>query len=79
MFSTEIFISNSSPNMTGTAGATPYGSSGVMYGGSGGGWTSNTTLSGLGIYFDASRASNIYNESLTIQPLSSYALMIIKV
>ena len=66
------------PNMTGTAGATPYGSSGVMYSGSGGGWTSNTTLSGVGIYFDASRATNIYNESLTIQPQSSYALMIIK-
>ena len=64
--------------MTGTAGATPYGSSGVMYSGSGGGWTSNTTLSGVGIYFDASRASSIYSDSLTIQPQSSYTLMIIK-
>ena len=30
------------------------------------------------INYDASRASSVYNKSITIQPSASYALMIIK-
>ena len=84
MFSTEIFIVNFSPNITGGAGyfnsLTSYIWQGALYEKStkysNDSDNGGTTAREIGL--DASMSNEKYGLSDTIQPSSSYALMIIK-
>ena len=84
MFSTEIFIVNFSPNITGTfyqdsnAGANGYTTGAFSYThGSRDNLATSPNHSTGYVEMDASKASELYSKQ-TIQPISGYSLMIIK-
>lgn len=82
MFSTEIFIDNLSPNITGTSSKILYLGQGL---GNSGAFSISDYASGASsgggfaykLSFNASESNNVYT-ALTVQPPSGYSLMMIK-
>ena len=84
MFSTEIFIDNLSPNITGEVGGSKevrLTSSNGAFSLDGLGQSGQTTVTGNDYHrflLDASLSSSIYGKSSSLQVASGYALIIIK-